>query len=152
MRYILLGFALAICFSCHQKMTDKIAIAKPNIAVYQLKNMGSLALVPVKLDSAKQNIVSYPSPSDLSKMKSAEVYQNWVIDQRGINPNTVFVNMSIQDYITQNKLPDLAVWQDLIDEKNPFKTFYQCPGTLNLSEIKEMIAKKRMKKCNCLIS
>lgn len=151
MKLIILGFALAFC-GCQKKMTEKAAVAKPNIVVYQLKKQSDLSFVPVTLDEQKQNIVSYPAPKDLARMKAAEVFQNWVIDQRGVNPNTVFVDVSIQEYISKNELPDLAVWQGLIHEKNPFQVFYQCPGTLDIEDIIKIISKKKWKKCTCLIS
>jgi hypothetical protein len=150
MKLIILGFALAFC-GCQKKMTEKAALAKPNYAIYQLKNGTDLAQVPVTLDEQKQNIVAYPSPKDLAQMSNAVLHDGWVIDLRGVNAQSAFVAEKINEYIEKNEMPNLTLWQESITNKNPFVYFYQCPGALDLNAIKKIIEQKKWSNCTCLV-
>lgn len=57
------------------------------------------ALVPVTVDPATGALVSYPAPSDITGYSMPVVLSDgWLLDRRGVGPDTRFVNYTYSRY------------------------------------------------------
>lgn len=86
--------------------------------------------VPVIMNEEKTKIVSYPAPSDLfyeGKLAKPTVLKNgYLLDNRGINENVVFLNYTYEAYSQLNNIPTLDEMLKNIKEKNPLKELIRC--------------------------
>ncbi len=87
-------------------------------------------LVPVIMNSEKTKILSYPAPSDIfykGKLAKPTLLKNgYLLDNRGINENVVFLNYTYEEY---SKLPETPSIQDMLSriaEKNPLSELIDC--------------------------
>lgn len=105
--------------------------------------------VPVTMNTEKTEIVAYPSPKDVYRNGQlalpTTLANGYWLDNRGVNANTVFLNITYREYAQLTEAPSLQKMLDMIKDKNPFESIYNL-GTRNrfkdeVSEINYIIKK-----------
>lgn len=139
----------------HQEQT--LIFKPPNILIYKTSKDYSQN-VPVTLSEDKRFITSYPGQSDVFyKNKLAlptQLIDGYLIDNRGINPNTAFLSIKYEDY---SKLPEnlsTSKMMEMIIDNDPMLEIYNCGYRPDFKdEVKELnalIKSGGLSKCKCL--
>lgn len=110
--------------------------------------------VPITLNESKTEIVSYPSPQDIfyngelgypTKLK-----KGYLLDNRGIGRNAVFLKYSYEEYSKLKEAPSLDDLMKGIIDKEPFTEIWDCGSRYNFKDIEielnEIIRNKRLSK------
>jgi len=83
--------------------------------------------VPVIMNAERTKIVSYPAPTDLSvRSKPTELKNGYLLDNRGITENVVFLNYTYEAYMSMKNAPALAELIKNIKNKYPLKELIYC--------------------------
>lgn len=122
-----------------------IQTTSPNIIIYKT-NSDYKNLVPIKLSKDKSQIVSYPSPTDLQKngifLTPTELKNGYLKDNIGISDQTVFINITYEEYAKRKTTLLLEDMLKLIIDKDPFIEMYDCGKNDNSSNFLEEINKE----------
>ncbi len=110
--------------------------------------------VPVTLSADKKEIVGYPAPADVyynGKLAYPVSLNNgYLLDNRGIGPNTAFLKITYEDYAKLNSVPTLAELYTQIDDKDPIVEIYNLGDRSRFknetAEINDLISKGALKK------
>ncbi len=99
--------------------------------------------VSILLSDDKSRIVSYPHPTDVFyKGKLAlptKLKKGYYLDNRGVNGNTAFLNISFAKYAQLKSVPSLAKFNEMIIDKDPIIELYRCGDrTLLKNEVEEL--------------
>ena len=100
-------------------------------------------LVPVIMDAGRMKIVSYPAPTDLfyqsELAKPTDLKNGYLLDNRGISENVVFLKYTYENYSKLTEAPSLKELMSNIADKYPLKEMIYC-GKRNQykEEIKEL--------------
>jgi hypothetical protein len=116
-------------------------------------------LVPVILSDDKSKIISYPSPTDIyykgQLAYPTKLNNGYYLDNRGLTKNSVFLNITYEEYAKLKEVPLLKELYAKISDKNPFTEFYDCGNRHRLKneveEINKIIDGKKLKDCKCMI-
>ena len=109
-------------------------------------------LVPVTMNSERTKIVSYPAKSDIRlSAKPVALADGWLLDRRGIGPNTVFTDYTYEEYSSLEKTPSASQLMEHIIEKYPLLELRDC-GTehLSLDQLNDLI-RSGLKGCKTMI-
>jgi len=155
-------FAVAFGLFCCLTQQPAIIIEKnsftfvpaPNVIVYQL-NGNWENLVPVTLSEDKTQIVAYPGPTDLQKMKPPIFLKyGWWLDTRGISKNTAFLSITIDEYLTWKEVPSIDELMKRVKVVKPFKRIMNCGNFIvnneSIEKLNKQLRKKTIKKCTCV--
>jgi len=83
--------------------------------------------VPVLLSDDKTRIIAYPDPKDVKNMpKPSELEKGYLLDNRGINQNVAFLNITYEAYSRRAAAPSLNELQNMIQDKNPLTELCDC--------------------------
>ncbi len=131
-----------ILFSCHcSKNATSAAESVPATGSINQVTRGAKAivyktnkdysnLVPVTMNSEKTKIVSYPAPTDIFYKgilaKPTPLKNGYLLDNRGINENTVFLNYTYEEYSRLSEAPSLQEMLLRVVEKNPMVEIIDC--------------------------
>jgi hypothetical protein len=116
--------------------------------------------VPVTLSEDKSKIVSYPAPVDLyyrGKLAyPTKLAKGFLLDNRGISPNTVFLKITYEEYSKLNSAPAMDELMKMIIDTVPFTEMYNL-GVRNrfkneVEEIDSIIKKHKLDSFQCLIN
>lgn len=110
--------------------------------------------VPVTLSADKKEITAYPSPKDiyyLGKLAYPTPLANgYLLDNRGISPNSAFLKITFNEYSKLNTAPSLVEMYNQILEKDPFTEIYNLGNRERfkneIKEINRIIKKGDLKK------
>ena len=93
------------------------ARALPKAVVYKT-NVPSTEYVPVNTTADGHTLISYPAPSDVSVKASMplQLTDGWLLDRRGIGPNSRFTSYTYAEY---SALKDTPAPSALISSINP---------------------------------
>lgn len=104
-----------------------VVSALPKVAIYKTARDFS-GNVPVTMDESRTRIVSYPAPSDLyldGKLAKPTVLDGgYLLDNRGINANTVFLDYTYEEYAAMDTAPSLQDLLAHVKEYYPFVEMY----------------------------
>jgi hypothetical protein len=127
--------------------------ATPQAIVYKtVKDYNRL--VPVVMNQERTKIVSYPAPSDIyynGKLAMPTVLQDgYLLDNRGIDENTVFLTYTYEEYSRLSEAPPLSELINKIQDRHPLAEIIYC-GERNQykDEVKELneLIKKNFPNC-----
>ncbi len=129
----------------------------PQAIIYKTKKNYD-KLVPVILSEDKSKIVSYPHPSDVSIdnkfLYPTKLNKGYLLDNKGINKNVAFLNITYEEYSKLKTTPSLKELFSMILDKDPLTEIYNCGnryGHKNLiTDINKMINDNKLNKCKCL--
>jgi len=101
--------------------------------------------VPVIMNKERTEISNYPAPTDLfyeGKLAKPTILKNgYLLDNRGINENVVFLNYTYEVYSQLKEAPALNEMLKNIKEKYPLKELIYCGSRYYLKdEMKELNA------------
>jgi hypothetical protein len=145
-------------FSCNAtKMNTGSTEALPPVIVY--KTTGNYYnLVPITLNETKDQVVSYPAPSDLytngQLALPVKLENGYLFDQRGVNAHSVFTSFTYEEYSQMESAPSVSDLIKSITDPNPFEEIYNCG---NINEFKNpekdlnKLIRKRFKGCVSLM-
>ena len=147
--HLFLALAFGLFFNAWETKAQ-LSAALPPIVVYKTTKDYSKN-VAVTLSEDKKTIVSYPAPSDVSERSyPTALCKGYLLDNRGITPNTAFLSITYEEYAKLKKIPTTEELFQLIIDKNPVKKMYICGrGGAHDSIVPELNAliKKRFKGC-----
>jgi len=151
-----LAFVLSmlIFISCNQVSNNQnpsseqqnqvVSVPGPEAIIYKTTaNFNNM--VPIIMNAEKTEIVSFPAPGDL-KYKGeialpTVLESGFLLDNRGINENAVFLNITYEEYMTLDKAPSKDELYNLIIDRDPFIIMYSCGKRQQFNnEIKELNA------------
>jgi hypothetical protein len=130
---ILLGGALLASCSAAKKSganqnDGNMGISSPPAVVYKTKK-DYAKNVPVTLSEDGSSVVSYPAQSDIRKGDSfaypTELSEGYLLDNRGISPNTAFLRFTYEDYYNMDNIPTAERLMDYIMDDAPFSEYYE---------------------------
>jgi hypothetical protein len=116
-------------------------------------------LVPVILSDDKTTILSYPHPKDIIKgnqlMVPLELEYHYLLDNRGINKNVAFLNMTYEEYAQLENPLDISTLFNLIIDKDPLTELCNCGKKDSFKneakQINQLIKKKQIRtKCEII--
>lgn len=156
-----------ISFSCSFCASKKVATnhskdstdsAGPVAIIYKT-NKDYSQYIPVTLSEDKKQIVAYPGTSDIY-YKGTLAYptpldKGFNLDNRGISKNSVFVNITYEEYSKFNAAPPVKELFAKIIDFNPFLEFYTCGNRYKfkneVEEINKLIESGISDRCKCLV-
>ena len=105
------------------KENSKVIIYKTNKDYYYN--------VPITLSEDRQTITSYPHPKDLKLDDDLlrlpiNLENGYLLDIKGINENTAFINMTYDKYSQLESSPSIEEMKKLVIDDNPFLEIYDC--------------------------
>ena len=80
--------------------------------------------IPLVMDAAKKNIISYPDPLDVMNSRPYMLDNGYWLDNRGINENVVFTDYTYMDYAQLQQVPSLEELQKHIIDYYPLLEMY----------------------------
>lgn len=84
--------------------------------------------IPVTMNKEKTEIVSYPGITDVYFQGRLSVPDSLIsgywLDKRGINENSVFTDITYDEYVSLSYQPDKSYFEKRIMDKNPFVEIY----------------------------
>jgi len=103
----------------------------PSAPAVLYKTKGNYSdLVPVIMNQARTLIVSYPDPLDLKSegklMKPSRLRKGFWLDNRGINENVAFLNITYEEYSKLKTPPGIYELTLMILDPYPLTEMYQC--------------------------
>ncbi len=158
LKYLYFGsFSLLLMGACNtaKKKAADIQIefgAKPTI-IYKTKN-DYRDKVPVTLSEDKSSIVAYPAPKDVLKGDEpalpVALEDGFLLDQRGVGPNTAFLNMTYTAYAKLEQVPVPDSLYLMIQEPSPIVECYNCGNIREVEKLNILIKGKALSKCKKL--
>ena len=101
----------------------------PRVLVYKTK-ADYRQLVPVLLSPDKQQIVSYPHPTDVQAEEGfllpARLQNNYLLDKKGIGENVAFLSLSYAEYAKLPGPPSREELKALIQDSDPLLELCDC--------------------------
>lgn len=133
MKNLLLILAtILILFSCKskQKIESTKMVADSQTAIIYKTTADFSQNVPVTMNSSRTEIVSYPAPTDLyynGKLAQPTLLKNnYLLDNRGITENVVFLKYTYKQYAQLKEAPSLTEMMQNIVEKYPLMEYINC--------------------------
>ncbi len=125
----LLCTAVISCCAAHAATAQHMRALVPHLLVY--KTRGDYKnLVPIVLSDDKSKIVSYPDPHDVkaagNRLLPTPLHKGYLLDNRGINANTAFLNMTWEKYAALPSAPSADELLSMIKDKDPVVMLCDC--------------------------
>lgn len=155
---LLFLLTFASVYANAQSMSGKAPVASAQIVIYKTKANYSKN-VPVLLSADQKLVMSYPAKSDIN-INGAFTYptklpKGYLLDNRGINANTVFLDLTYEEYFKMEKIDPLILATHILD-KQPFLQMYSCGNRMDhtnlVEDMKILIKKNKLKDCKCTVS
>ena len=128
----------------------------PPVIIYKTKKNYAKNVAIIMSDD-KTQILSYPDPSDVYKNGNycypTRLKRGFLLDNRGINKNVVFLSMTYEEYAKLKSAPSLEEMGKMILDKNPIKKMYQCGNRFQYQNIVaelNLIISKKCKTCTLI--
>ena len=101
----------------------------PPVYIYKTRN-DYYDKVPVTLSDQKDEVVNFPDPRDVFNGEDytypTELESGYLLDNRGINENTAFLNITYEEYNSLPTVPNTDELYGMILDKDPFTELYYC--------------------------
>ncbi len=135
-----------------QKNEGNMGISSPPAVVYKTRKDYSQN-VPVTLSGDGSKVVSYPAQSDIRKGDTftypTKLADGYLLDNRGISPNTAFLRFTYEDYYNMDNVPTAERLMNYILDKDPFTEYYEVGRRGDYDDIEkamnEIIDSKKLK-------
>jgi len=127
----------------NEKMNSTSSVSADQQTIVYKTTKDFSELVPVTMNAEKTEIISYPSPADIfynGVLAKPTVLKNgYLLDNRGINENVVFLNYTYENYSKFKEVPSMAELMLKIVDKYPISEMYYCGPRLQFKdEVKEL--------------
>jgi hypothetical protein len=128
-------------------------VSSPPVVVYKTRE-NYFDKVPVTLSADGKTIVAYPAQNDLMREGKfsypTQLNDGYLLDNRGITPNTAFLRFSYEDYYNMDNVPNAQRLMNYILDAKPFTEFYEVGSKGDYddaaNEINQMISEKKFRK------
>jgi len=128
-------------------------VTKPSAIIYKTKKDYN-DKVPVIMNDEKTKIVSYPAIKDISvngKLTTPDILNDgFLLDNRGISKNVVFLNITYTDYNKRTEVYSLNEMMNMIIDKEPITEMYNCGSRYQykniIAELNNYIDTKQLSK------
>ncbi len=125
--------------------------ASPSVIIYKTKR-DYWNKVSVTLNDDKTKIISYPAARDIfyeGKLAlPTKLNDGFLLDNRGINKNVAFLNMTYEEYSKQKEVPLISEMMKMIIDKDPLAEMYNCGSRYQykdiISDLNKIIADKQL--------
>lgn len=128
---------LVLSAGCQRKAVY-LQNAQAPVVVYKCKGKFH-DKVPVQLNEAKTEIVSYPHPKDLivagQLRYPIKLKQGYWLDNQGLGLNTAFLKMDYDTYSQLEEVPSLKELFAMVEESDPFTEFYIFQEGINSEDL-----------------
>jgi hypothetical protein len=125
----LLLVVLASCKTVKQPEASQLNSPGPPAIVYKTTADYS-AYVPVSLSADRDRIIQYPAPQDVllngATRKPISLSKGYLLDDIGIGPNTVYLNITCDQYFRLPEPPPADSMLKMISSFDPFVEMYNC--------------------------
>lgn len=119
------------CKSSHklsQPQTEQIPMKPAPVVIYKTKANFD-RLVPIAVAGEPPRLASYPDPTDLkfsdgSYRHPLHLKEGYLLDRKGVGPQTVFLRLTYEAYCAQP--PDPSTLLSLIAESDPMEEIWHC--------------------------
>nr|NQU94150.1 hypothetical protein [Bacteroidota bacterium] len=137
---------------------NSVGVPSPPVIIYKTK-VDYSDKVPVTLSDDKTKITSFPATSDIKINNKytfpTKLENGFLLDNRGIGKNSVFLRFSYDDYYTMDNIPNAERLMNYIIDKDPFTEMYECGKKGDYTSLEEglnkLIKEGGLKKCKKLI-
>ena len=133
------------CSSAKKTVSTFNVMGLKNVIVYKTKKDYSKN-VPIMYSQEIGSITSYPAPTDVQRfmeLKPVELSNGYLLDQIGVNPNTVYLEYTLEEYSKLGEAPALETMISKIIDFSPFEELYNLgqPNEQNntMEKINELI-------------
>lgn len=110
--------------------------------------------VAIMFSDDKKTIVGYPHPRDVSERSyPTSLNKGYLLDNRGIGKNTVFISMTYEEYAKLQTAPSLQELEQMVIDKDPIKKMYYCGGRTSFSDLipqLNQLIDQKFKNCQCI--
>lgn len=164
MKTIILLIAVSVfcgC-SCNKKLIQQTNLIQSTFAIVNENNQHLFVyktkadyynFVPVILTEDKSKIISYPDPLDVKLDGKSQMptilHEGYLLDNRGINKNIAFINITYEDYARLKTIPSLTELYNLIIDNDPLIELYDCgikSGAIDdFNKINRLIDNKKLR-------
>ena len=101
------------------------SFALPSVIIYKTKADYSKN-VPITLNDEKTTITSYPGQTDIKNQEPRPLKYDFLLDKRGVKPNTAFLKYTYDEYMALKEIPSMAELFKSIIDADPFTEMYNC--------------------------
>lgn len=145
---LIMSILLLSCKSKQIAINSQLYSATQQIVIYKtIKDFSNY--VPVTMNASKTEIISYPAPSDLlfdgKTTTPTKLRDGYLLDNRGINENIVFLKFTYDVYSKMKEAPSLSEMQQNILEKYPLSALIYCKKStlkeITLKSLNQLIDK-----------
>ena len=95
--------------------------------------------VPVTLSEDKSEVANYPGIKDVfykgDLAYPTNLNDGFLLDNRGIDKNSAFLNITYEEYSKLEKVPTLEELNEMILDKEPFTEMYHCGSKFDYKDI-----------------
>ena len=115
--------------SCLSVVTGEPARQLPHAVIYRT-SVDCDSLVAVNLNAARDAVISYPAPTDVSAASvPVRLADGYLLDRRGISPSAGFINMSYEVYSCLKTAPFPAELMKMLVPGAEVTTYVMLPET-----------------------
>jgi hypothetical protein len=119
--------------------------AGPPVIIYKTKSDYN-NLVPVTLNPEKSEIASFPGVKDIflkGELATPTILSNgYLLDNRGIDENVAFLDITYEDYSQLEKTPDKEELFQKILDSDPLTEMYRCGTRFDYKNLVEELNRK----------
>ncbi|MDL2221386.1 hypothetical protein LJC35_02395 [Parabacteroides sp. OttesenSCG-928-N08] len=112
----------------------------PQVQIYKTKQDYSRQ-VPILLNEAKDEIVSYPHPTDLCPggycAYPTPLADGFWLDNRGIGASVAFLSYTYEEYAALASPPSQKQLMEAIVDSDPLTELYQCGSVASFTDLVE---------------
>ncbi len=112
--------------------------------------------VPIILTNDKNQIMSYPHPTDLSFGENltlpTQLHKGYLLDNRGIQKNVAFLKFTYEEYSKFKDVPTLQELMRSIIDKDPLTELWDCGKKTNYTDLQVQLNEwidKNLLSVNC---
>lgn len=95
--------------------------------------------VPIILNDAKTEIIAYPAPTDVCSNGQCayptKLNDGYLLGNRGIGKNSVFLNLTYEEFGKLAQAPSLSEMMNMITDKNPFTEMYNAGNRYQYKDV-----------------
>jgi hypothetical protein len=110
------------------------------------------------MNKERTKITGFPAPEDLiingELQTPIKLNDGFYYDRRGVSSNTVFIEMTFEQYSKLKTAPSTSELKQMIIDKNPIIELYNCPSLSQNSDIKTInrLIQEGFPKCKKVIN
>lgn len=142
---------------CHKSSPSLDFSAGPPTIIYKTRAKYT-DKIPLTLSEDKTRIVGYPHPKDIyyrgKLAKPVYLRDGFMLDNRGIGPNTCFISMTYEEYALLSRAPALGELEKMIIDRDPVSVIYNCGNRDQFTnvecELRRIIRKGQLDKCRLI--